>query len=545
MANAEHYKSRLDDHEKYESSRSGTVSSLRSIQARKRAMVMKEQEIQKQKVGDSVLQTCQAVNVEKSGAEALTPEDRALLNQMRAETKGLQIEVGGLKKEREKMLSRLNELDKLNSSHEEMQTLSKRLTPLEELPQQLKDLDTLPQLVEKLQTTLDELSQWRQSYPEPFTMEQVRRTVTAQTEPTLCAIKADLAAQREQATGDNSPDVRMLLQFKEQIEKANWPNQFRVAKERIEEVAKLEGKPSFDTKELERELKEIKGVTKKEMNRLETKVDDEIDRIEQKIVNQVERVERKADKGIEQLEKRVDVKVKQFKEQADEKIAKDLRILEHGLLTVNGPLKPEHERTGKTVLGRIQELESGYKELQLVHENPDQLANDLEETKTTFAGFRKATDAKERKMTTNMSQLGSRMHDLEKSLSSVENARLNMNTRISTVEQSLPLITNTIPLVNSAHERIASMETRFEAVSSEAVSSRINTIDSNKGGLLEERVTALEGEVSLVRKSRTVWAPFWRSFTDCLFAYRHTRTLEQSMMAFRKLNRSSTTLGIR
>jgi DNA repair exonuclease SbcCD ATPase subunit len=497
MANAEYYNSRLDEHEKLESSVSGTVSSLLSIRARKRAQATKEHETQKLKGGESVFQMIQAVIPEKSGVEVLSNKDRTTYNQMQAKTMGLQIEVTRLKEERDKMLHRLDELEKLNSLHKEMQTFSARLGPLEKVPQQLTTLSFLPLSVDQLRTTLDDLSQWRHS-----------------TEPALQAIKADIAAQRGQMSQSSSPDVLTLLDFKKQIEKENWPNQLRVAKVRMEEVAKNEEATHEGLKGVEKALK-------KDVKLLEKKVKDEIERAEKKSKDEIERAERK-----------VDDKFKQLDEKVDGRTEMRLNKFEEDLVKCNGPMQPEYGRTGKTVLDRVQELESTYDQLRTVQRKQDKMSNDLRDIKreiedittslsktaagakavkdpdnrldalqTALKALRKATDAREQseqRMVADILEQGKRIHDVEQSQFSVKEASAmvaSIEPRISSAERSLPLI-------KEVGAKIVNMETHMNSVSN-----RINSIESNHGDLTQ-RCVELEGELTQASNSGTVLTPF-------------------------------------
>ncbi|KAF2688710.1 hypothetical protein K458DRAFT_151480 [Lentithecium fluviatile CBS 122367] len=407
IAKAEIHSSRLNEHEKAEGSLSGTLSSLRLIKAKKQAQASLELENCRQRVGSFMSPSPRPANSEKTGTDAPSNEQRVSPSKTDAEVKVLQIEMDMMKKERKALLDRLNKLEGLDSLRQDLQSLSNQLKPFEEVPQQLSRLGVLSDSVE-------ELKQWRESQPKPLTLEEVQSSITERTESALQTIKMDFTTQiNRQMPKSNPPslsqDVRLLLQFKKGIEEENWPGQIQAAKFRIEKVTSNE------------------VGTRDKAEKLGTDIEKHVKLLKEQII---------------QVEKNFDDKI----DQALDSHASDLKA-------VSGPLQDERQRTGKTVLDRIQALEKSHDAFQ---GRQDRLSNDFIKSKRDLDG---------------------RLTNLSANASNATMTK-ELNDRIDTVNKTLK-------------DRIDTVNTTINATAMEELQDQIDRVNKTLNGRIDTVATTL------------------------------------------------------
>jgi chromosome segregation ATPase len=506
MTMAEHQNTQLEQQQRLEPGPSGTISSLRNIRARKLAQATTELDNCRQRVGTSLSSLVRSTNTDNTG-EGLANEERGGLNRMQAEYKALLIEVENLKNERKMMLSRLEELEKPNSLRKDMNTISNQVSPLKQVPEELAELTGLPASVVELRdmmnamdSTVKKLDKWRLNQSESLTLEKIQKLVTESVATALQKAETNFATKLEQVSKNNSlsasvkDDVSMLVKFKKQTEDANWSKQLRVLKDHIGTVRKDEQSTFDNAKKLRTDLEDLKT----DFAQFKT--------------SQI---------------KTYGEQIKQFEKTLDDKIKQEFTGLRTEIRTGIGPLKAEQERTGKTMLARVQgletsntniqailnesskkmsdrvgQLETAFKEIPNLRARLEESTSDLTKAKSDFDARLKnlsATDAK----TDTTKELHARLDLLDARFGELRGATSerawtgkvsNLEARISDIEPQLSLLTGEM---QTASANITSLnDDLFEQTESvHKLSTFTGSLQTTVGALLESKLQHFKQEV--------------------------------------------------
>ncbi|KAF1961264.1 hypothetical protein CC80DRAFT_234480 [Byssothecium circinans] len=402
--NAEKYKSHIVHAEQLEGCTSGTINSLRTIKARKRAQVLAEAERTGKCCGDLVTMPVSGLapgSLDKTHVTPDPPGHEMQSARGRAEIKALQVEVKNMVKDRKSLEDRIEVLETLlgSGSPEQPKLLSK-------IPEQISTMETwrksqsdevqaVSASLKSLQATMDNLKNWGGSHPGPVTQEHMQSFITERTkamDKEIDTLKKTLAGKSLPAAHSAPvPDLSKLLEFQQKLESTQVLDKLDTWGDLKKQIDRVAGDEK-DTHEIARDLR-----------------------------GRVKDLEKKQDEDYNALRD----ELKDRNHNVKEALLTRLREFADGLGTYIGPWTMEYGSTGKTVFERLNDLGTAVGQIKAVQHDMAALRRDA------------ITTSDQKALSERMNGMRTTLDSNKQSLVQLKNDSAGVNGRIDQLSTAL------------------------------------------------------------------------------------------------------------